>query len=63
MHVHEEDAANAAVDLNGGDAVDEGGDEVAAATGDTTDVQVAGAATLVGVGPDGTDVEVLRSRL
>ena len=48
---------------SGGDAVDEGGDEVAAATGDTTDVQVAGAATLVSVGPDGTDVEVLRSRL
>ena len=63
LYVHEEDAANAAVDLNGGDTVDEGGDEVAAATGDTTDVQVAGAATLVSVGPDGTDVEVLRSRL
>ena len=63
MYVHEEHAANAAVDLNRRDAVDEGRNKVAATTGDATDVQVAGATTLVCVGPDSADVEVLRSRL
>lgn len=63
MHVHKEDATDAAVDLDGRDAVDEGGNKVAAATGNTANVQISGAASLVGVGPDGSYVEVLRSRL
>lgn len=62
-HVHEEDAANTAVDLDRRDTIDEGRNKVKAATGNAADVQVSDAASLVSIGPDGSDVEVLRSRL
>ena len=62
-YVREENTADSFFDLDGGDAIDKRRDENAAAAGDTMDVQISSRATHVSVGPDSTNVKVLRKGL
>lgn len=63
IHLHEKHASDPAIDLDGGDTVDEGTNEVMAATRNAVDVDVSRDTAHVGIGPDSSYVEILRSGL